>query len=214
MVWGIFSWHCLGSLMRIPTSLSAIRYVELLGDHIHPFVLFYYLHGNGVFQQDNCTSQKSRLATGWLHEHSFDFSVTNWPLRSTDLNPIDHLWVVLEQDVKNYHTAPTNLSELWTALANIWQVIPVERFQKLVEFLPRRVTAVFKAKGSTTRYLVVISRRKQLSAFDQVFEFYRGRIVAYRDCGLSFREIGSRVGRNQKTVMQICGNWMQVGTTD
>ncbi|UYV71756.1 hypothetical protein LAZ67_9000276 [Cordylochernes scorpioides] len=35
---------------------------------------------------------------------------------------------------------------------------------------------------------------KQLSSFDRVTEFDRGRIVAYRDCGLSFREIGSRVG--------------------
>ncbi|GFX78967.1 transposon Tf2-6 polyprotein [Trichonephila clavipes] len=42
----------------------------------------------------------------------------------------------------------------------------------------------------------VMSRRKQLSAFDQVSEFDRGRIVAYRDWGLSFRKIGSRVGRN------------------
>ncbi|GFS85542.1 transposable element Tcb1 transposase [Trichonephila clavipes] len=60
----------------------------------------------------------------------------------------------------------------------------------------------------------VISRRKQQSAFDQVSEFDRGRIVAYRDCGLSFREIGSRVGRNQTTVMRICDRWMQEGTTD
>ncbi|GFW88982.1 transposable element Tcb1 transposase [Trichonephila clavipes] len=48
-----------------------------------------------------------------------------------------------------------------------------------------------------------MARRKQLSAFDQVSEFDRGRVVAYRDCGLSFREIGSRVGRNQTTVMRI-----------
>ncbi|GFX77591.1 transposable element Tcb1 transposase [Trichonephila clavipes] len=34
-----------------------------------------------------------------------------------------------------------------------------------------------------------MSRRRQRSAFDQVSEFDRGRIVAYRDCGLSFREI-------------------------
>ncbi|GFS87930.1 transposable element Tcb1 transposase [Trichonephila clavipes] len=59
-----------------------------------------------------------------------------------------------------------------------------------------------------------MSRRKQQSAFDQVSEFDRGRIVAYRDCGLSFREIGSRVGRNQKTVMRICDRWMQEDTTD
>ncbi|GFV76649.1 hypothetical protein TNCV_4728691 [Trichonephila clavipes] len=42
----------------------------------------------------------------------------------------------------------------------------------------------------------VMSRKKQRPAFDQVSEFDRGRIVAYRDCGLSFRKFGSRVGRN------------------
>ncbi|GFT18454.1 HTH_38 domain-containing protein [Trichonephila clavipes] len=60
----------------------------------------------------------------------------------------------------------------------------------------------------------VMSRRKQRSAFDQVSEFDRGRIVAYQNCGLSFREIGSRVGRNQTTVMRICDRWIQEGTTD
>ncbi|GFT91386.1 transposable element Tcb1 transposase [Trichonephila clavipes] len=51
------------------------------------------------------------------------------------------------------------------------------------------------------------------TAFGQVSEFDKGRIVAYRDCGLSFREIGSRVGRNQTTVMRICDRWMQDDTT-
>ncbi|GFY22224.1 uncharacterized protein TNCV_3298671 [Trichonephila clavipes] len=57
-------------------------------------------------------------------------------------------------------------------------------------------------------------RRKQLSAFGQLSEFDRGRIVAYRDCGLSFRKIGCRVGRNQTTVKRTCDGWMQEGTTD
>ncbi|GFV57750.1 uncharacterized protein TNCV_4463481 [Trichonephila clavipes] len=59
-----------------------------------------------------------------------------------------------------------------------------------------------------------MSRRKQRSAFDQVSEFDRGRTVAYRDCGLYFRKIDSRVGRNQTTVMRICDRWMQEGTKD
>ncbi|GFW22491.1 transposable element Tcb1 transposase [Trichonephila clavipes] len=57
-------------------------------------------------------------------------------------------------------------------------------------------------------------RRKQRSAFDQVSEFDRGRIVAYQDCGLSVREIGSRVIRNQTTVMRISDRRMQEGKTD
>ncbi|GFX64101.1 transposable element Tcb1 transposase [Trichonephila clavipes] len=59
-----------------------------------------------------------------------------------------------------------------------------------------------------------MSLKKQRSALDQVSEFDSGRIVAYRDCGLSFREIGSRVGRNQTTAMRICDRWKQEGTTD
>ncbi|GFW26422.1 transposable element Tcb1 transposase [Trichonephila clavipes] len=59
-----------------------------------------------------------------------------------------------------------------------------------------------------------MSRRKQRSAFDQVSKFDRGRIVTYLYCGLSFKEIGSRVGRNQTTVMRICDRWMQEGMKD
>ncbi|GFX81499.1 transposable element Tcb2 transposase [Trichonephila clavipes] len=89
---------------------------------------------------------------GWLDEHSSDFSVINWPFRSPDLNSIKHLWDVLEQDVKDHHTAPTNLTELWTALANIRQVIPMEHFQKIVESMPHCVVALIKARKSPFRY--------------------------------------------------------------
>ncbi|GFV55456.1 hypothetical protein TNCV_3776431 [Trichonephila clavipes] len=53
---------------------------------------------------------------------------------------------------KGHHTVPTNPTELWTALANICEVIPVERFQKLVESMPRRVVTVIKTRGGPTRY--------------------------------------------------------------
>ncbi|GFU47180.1 transposable element Tcb1 transposase [Trichonephila clavipes] len=56
-----------------------------------------------------------------------------------------------------------------------------------------------------------MSRRKQRSVFDQVSEFDRERIVAYRDCGLSLRKIGSRVGRNKTPPMRICHRRMQEG---
>ncbi|GFV11370.1 transposable element Tcb1 transposase [Trichonephila clavipes] len=59
-----------------------------------------------------------------------------------------------------------------------------------------------------------MSRRKQRSAFDLVSEFDRGRIVAYRDWELTYREIGSHVGRNQTTVMRISDRWIQEGTTN
>ncbi|GFU57620.1 transposable element Tcb2 transposase [Trichonephila clavipes] len=75
-------------------------------------MLFCYPHSSGVFQQDNYTSHKSRLSTGWVDKHSSDFSVINWPPRSPDLNPIEHHWGILEQGVKGYHISQVNFTEL------------------------------------------------------------------------------------------------------
>ncbi|GFY18211.1 uncharacterized protein TNCV_2046171 [Trichonephila clavipes] len=116
---GCFSWHCLGSLVRVPTSLNAIRYVELLSDHLHSLMLFCYTHGNGVLQKDNCTSHKSRLATGWLDEHSSDFSIINWQLRSSDLNPIEHLGCFGTRREKPSH----NTNELYLIMESFSQYL-------------------------------------------------------------------------------------------
>ncbi|GFW28125.1 uncharacterized protein TNCV_2818031 [Trichonephila clavipes] len=59
---------------------------------------------------------------------------------------------------------------------------------------------------------VTIGRHR--ASFDQVSEFNPGRIEAYRDCELSFREINQRVERNQATVMRICHRWFQEETTN
>ncbi|GFV53804.1 hypothetical protein TNCV_1592271 [Trichonephila clavipes] len=59
------------------------------------------------------------------------------------------------------------------------------------------------------RYCLPMPCGRHRASFDHVSEFDRGRIVANREYGLSFREMGQRVGRNQATVMQICHRWMQ-----
>ncbi|GFW38941.1 transposable element Tc1 transposase [Trichonephila clavipes] len=123
MVCDVFSWHSLGSLVRVPTFFDAIRYVESLGYNLHLFMLFCYPYGNRVFQQDNCIYHKTRLTTDWLDEHSSDFSVINWTPRNPDLYPIENLLDVFQQGGKGHLTSPTNLTELWTALVNIWRVI-------------------------------------------------------------------------------------------
>ncbi|GFX97148.1 transposable element Tcb2 transposase [Trichonephila clavipes] len=125
-------------MVRIPTILNAIRYVEFLRDRLHPLMLFCY-------QQNKCTSHMSRSANGWLDEQTYDFSVIHWPPRCSDINPTKYLLDVSEQGVKDDHTAPTNLTEFWIAVANIRLGIPVERFQKFVQSMLRRGAAVIKS---------------------------------------------------------------------
>ncbi|GFW96276.1 transposable element Tcb1 transposase [Trichonephila clavipes] len=49
--------------------------------------------------------------------------------------------------------------------------------------------------------------------FYQASEFNRGRIIAYRDGGLSLKEIDKRVGQNQATVLRIHHHWRKKETT-
>jgi len=38
MVWGIFSWHTLGSLVPNEHRLNATAYLSIVADHVHPFM--------------------------------------------------------------------------------------------------------------------------------------------------------------------------------
>ncbi|KFM76633.1 hypothetical protein X975_21840, partial [Stegodyphus mimosarum] len=73
-IWGVFSWQWLRSFVPMLTSLNVIQYIELLGNHLHPLMLFCHSHGNRLFQQDNCMSQRFEMGTAWFDEHSSNFS--------------------------------------------------------------------------------------------------------------------------------------------
>ncbi len=76
----------------------------------------------------------------------------NWAGRwqSPDLNPIEHLWDVVEREIRIMDVQPTNLLQLRDAIMSIWTKISEECFQHLVESMPRRIKAVLKAKGGPT----------------------------------------------------------------
>ncbi|GFX79241.1 hypothetical protein TNCV_695531 [Trichonephila clavipes] len=58
--------------------------------------------------------------------------------------------------MKGPDTTPKNLTELWTALANIWQVIPMERFRNLAESMPR-VASFCDIARRTDRNLISVT---------------------------------------------------------
>ena len=152
MVWGIFSWHSLGPLVPIEHRCNATAYLSIVADHVHPFMTTMYPTSDGYFQQDNAPCHKAGIISDWFLEHDNEFTVLKWPPQSPDLNPIEHLWDVVEREIHIMDVQPTNLHQLCDAIMSIWTKLSEECFQHLVESMPRRIEAVLKAKGGPTRY--------------------------------------------------------------
>ncbi len=104
------------------------------------------------FQQDNAPCHKAQIISDWFLEHDNEFTLLKWPPQSPDLNPIEHLWDVVEREIWIMDVQPTNLQQLRDAIMSIWTKISEECFQHLVQSMPRRIKAVLKAKGGPTRY--------------------------------------------------------------
>uniref|UniRef100_A0A9J7X0G0 Tc1-like transposase DDE domain-containing protein n=1 Tax=Cyprinus carpio carpio TaxID=630221 RepID=A0A9J7X0G0_CYPCA len=152
MVWAMFSWHTLGPLVPIGHHLNATAYLSIVSDHVHPFMTTMYPSSDGYFQQDNAPCHKAQIISNWFLEHDNEFTVLKWPPQSPDLNPIEHLWDVVERELCALDVHPTNLHQLQDAILSIWANISKECFQHLVESMPRRIKAVLKEKGGQTQY--------------------------------------------------------------
>lgn len=152
MVWGMFSWYCMGPLIPVPQRLNAQGYLSIIADQVHPFMSMVYSGGDGYFQQDNAPCHKAGIVLRWFEEHDGEFNLLRWPAQSPDLNPIENLWDEIERALRQMDPVPSNLQELASAVQRAWSGIPSTTYQHLIESMPRRIKAVIRAKGGPTAY--------------------------------------------------------------
>ncbi len=147
---GIFSWHTLtlrGSLVPTEQRFNATAYLSIVADYVHPFMTTVYSYSDGYFQQDNAPCHKAQIISDWFLEHDNEFTLLKRPPQSPDLNPIEHLWDVVEREIHIMDVQLTNLQQLCDAIMSIWTKVSEECFQHLVESMPRKIKEVLKAKG-------------------------------------------------------------------
>ena len=63
---------------------------------------------------------KAQILSCWLLEHDNKFTVPQWPLQSSDLNPRGQLWGVAERGILIMDVLPTDLQQLHDAIVSIW----------------------------------------------------------------------------------------------
>ena len=150
MVWAGISYGYRTQLVVIDGNLNAQKYRDrVLAPHVVPL-----LHNHGVisvFQQDNARPHVARDNIQFFRNNDIDF-IDDWPSKSPDLNPIEHLWDNLDTRVRQRQNPPGNVNELRDAFLEEWYNIPQAQINNLIHSMCRRCQAVSNARGGHTRY--------------------------------------------------------------
>jgi len=151
MVWACFCAFGPGYCCQIEGNMTAEDYCGILDSDLRDSLDHFSGNIPGpIFQQDNDPKHTARITREWLKDSGME--ILDWPPQSPDLNPIEYLWFIVKQKLKVYPTVAKNCDELFDRVVEIWWALSPEECSKMVESMPRRITAVLKAKGGHTKY--------------------------------------------------------------
>ncbi len=123
MVWGIFSWHTLGPLVPIEHCLNTTAWVLLLTMSIPLWLQCTHLLMATSSRIMHHVAKLKSSQTGFTHDNEF-FTLLKRTPQSPDLNPIEHLWDVVEREIHIMDVLPTkSAATVWCYHVNMDQTI-------------------------------------------------------------------------------------------
>ena len=112
--------HGLGPLVPLEGRVTANQYKVVLSDHLYPMMKHFYPDGSGLFQDANDPIHRERGVTEWFDEYENDVNHMLWPSQSPDLNPIEHLWEILDRRVRQRSPPPSSKHQMREYLLEEW----------------------------------------------------------------------------------------------
>ena len=148
---GGISHDCKLDLVTIQGNLTADQYIrDVLQQFVVPHFDNHPLATRPVYMDDNARPYRSRAVTAYLQSEAV--TSVPWPAMSPDLNPIEHIWDMLDRRMQAQEPPVQNICQLNAASHREWQQLSQQDTGHLTGAMRRRVETVIQARGGSTRY--------------------------------------------------------------
>ena len=153
MFWGSIGPKGVGKLAVCDGQINAEKYVEILHDNLFQGIKS-MLGKKGepfIFQHDNAPPHKAIFTKIYLHLRKI--SALPWPAQSPNLNIIENVWLLMKNQMNaDARGPPRSKQELIERVFEEWRKIPTLFIKQLYASIPKRLSAVVRARGYSTKY--------------------------------------------------------------
>ncbi|GFV22627.1 transposable element Tcb2 transposase [Trichonephila clavipes] len=124
-----------------------------------------------LFMDDNAPCHRTVAAEQLLE--SEDIQRMDWPARSPDLNPIEHVWDFLGRRLAARTLPPVTIRELRLALQDEWAAMPQQLIDTLILSMGRRCETCLAVRGRSylllkTGCFLLDTHHRDVSAFSRI----------------------------------------------
>ncbi|GFV72589.1 transposable element Tcb2 transposase [Trichonephila clavipes] len=130
-------------------TVTGLRYRD---ETLDPYVLPYAaaIGNDFILMDDNARPHRARIVEEYLENHGLERM--EWPARSPDLNPIEHLWEYLGREVAALNPPPRSLHELKHVLLCVWSSLPIPVSDNLINSMGNRSRQCIQVRGGHIPY--------------------------------------------------------------
>ncbi|GFW60685.1 transposable element Tcb2 transposase [Trichonephila clavipes] len=137
-------------------TVTGLRYRdEILDPYVRPYAAA--IGNEFILMDDNARPHRAGIVEEYLEDHGLERM--EWPARSPDLHPIEHLWDYLGREVAALNPPPRSLHELKQGLFCVWSSLPIPVSDNLINSMGNRCRQCIQVRGKKSKEIYYLAQR-------------------------------------------------------